>query len=518
MGNASASTLNRQPTPGRPDDVGDGTGAVPADPASDINEVLEVARSVADKFLIRCLMDEEVRSFFQKQGVAALKAHFVEILVAAMRQTAETDVPLSLEAARGLTENRLELLRKHFTEAVQEHAAASTTSAFAGDDVTGVASSLSERLLLASPLPLALLPKEELAEDSVSSRTLAMERRGGGGNTTKLGALEVAPVNVPLVRRRQMLCCTLVSSAIPEMLLVYALLIRFRRRLWPLMLMYLPWLCWDKAPWTGGRGTSKWLRRNAIFSHFAAYFPASLIKAEPEADFSGTRPVMMGYHPHGILSFGALLNYGTDATGWHEKFPKLTPRLATLSMNFRFPIMREILASMGLIAASAGSIRKALKPGAAVIVVVGGAAEALDTKPGEYVLTLTRRTGFFRIALEMGADLVPTFGFGENDIFDTVLAKGSTLHKLQLRMYKMMSFSLPIFHGRTAVTYNMGTLPYRRPLTVVVGEPIRNEQVDAPTAAQIADLKARYVQAVRDLYSKWQPRLEPGREKALIIL
>jgi len=323
---------------------------------------------------------------------------------------------------------------------------------------------------------------------------------------------------VPLARRRQMLCCTLVSSAIPEMLIVYALLIRFRRRLWPLMLVYLPWLCWDKSPWNGGRQTSKWLRRNEIFKQFAAYFPASLIKADPQADFGGSRPVMMGYHPHGILSFGALLNYGTDATGWHEKFPNLTPHLATLSMNFRFPIMREFLASMGLIAASAGSIRKALRPGNAVIVVVGGAAEALDTKPGEYVLTLTRRTGFFRIALEEGADLVPSFGFGENDIFDTVLDKGSTLHKLQLRMYKMMSFSLPVFHGRTAVTYNMGTLPYRRPLTVVVGEPIRNEKIASPTAAQIAELKAQYVHAVRDLYAKWQPRLEPGREKALIIL
>merc|ERR1712151_154540 len=115
--------------------------------------------------------------------------------------------------------------------------------------------------------------------------------------------------------------------------------------------------------------------------------------------------------------------------------------------------------------------------------------EALDTKPGEYMLTLTRRSGFFRLALEHGADVVPVFGFGENDIYDTVTAKESLLRRLQLRTYKMLSFSTPIFYGRGVFTYNMGILPYRQPLTVVVGAPIRVERPETPTTDQIESLK-----------------------------
>merc|ERR1719183_1419421 len=116
-------------------------------------------------------------------------------------------------------------------------------------------------------------------------------------------------------------------------------------------------------------------------------------------------------------------------------------------MNFRMPFLREIVSRMGCIPASAGSIHHALKPGNVVILVVGGAAEALDTKPGQYVLTLARRKGFYRLALQHGADLVPSFGFGENDIFETMEPR-SFFRMLQLRAYKMMSFSMPIFYGR----------------------------------------------------------------------
>merc|ERR1712232_1026074 len=84
------------------------------------------------------------------------------------------------------------------------------------------------------------------------------------------------------------------------------------------------------------------LRRLSLWRNWAEYFPASLIKASPQADFAGKRPMLMGYHPHGILSFGAVLNIATESTGWSEKFPNLAPRLCTLNMNFYFPFLREL--------------------------------------------------------------------------------------------------------------------------------------------------------------------------------
>ena len=40
--------------------------------------------------------------------------------------------------------------------------------------------------------------------------------------------------------------------------------------------------------------------------------------------------------------------------------------------------------------------------GNAAIIVIGGAAEALDAKPGNYDLTLRNRKGFVRLALQNG--------------------------------------------------------------------------------------------------------------------
>lgn len=77
---------------------------------------------------------------------------------------------------------------------------------------------------------------------------------------------------------------------------------------------------------------------------------------------------------------------------------------------------------------------------------------------------------------------------------------------------------MPLFHGRGIFTYNMGFLPYRRPLTVVIGEPIRVEQTENPTAEQIEELKEKYITALRQLYDKWQPRLEPEGARPLIIV
>lgn len=49
-------------------------------------------------------------------------------------------------------------------------------------------------------------------------------------------------------------------------------------------------------------------------------------------------------------------------------------------------------------------------------IVVGGAAESLSARPGTADLTLRRRLGFIKLAIREGADLVPVFSFGENDV------------------------------------------------------------------------------------------------------
>ena len=54
--------------------------------------------------------------------------------------------------------------------------------------------------------------------------------------------------------------------------------------------------------------------------------------------------------------------------------------------------------------------------GQVACLVVGGAPEALLAKPGKPEIILEPRKGFIKLALQLGTDLVPVFGFGENDM------------------------------------------------------------------------------------------------------
>ena len=72
----------------------------------------------------------------------------------------------------------------------------------------------------------------------------------------------------------------------------------------------------------------------------------------------------------------------------------------------------------GVASVSKGSCHNILSqgPGNAITIVVGGAAESLSAHPGTADLTLKKRFGFIKMAIRAGADLVPVFSFGENDV------------------------------------------------------------------------------------------------------
>mmetsp|Transcript_19760 Transcript_19760/g.48317 ORF Transcript_19760/g.48317 Transcript_19760/m.48317 type:complete len:170 (+) Transcript_19760:811-1320(+) len=104
--------------------------------------------------------------------------------------------------------------------------------------------------------------------------------------------------------------------------------------------------------------------------------------------------------------------------------------------------------------------------------VLGGAKESLDAHPGVFDLTLKNRKGFVKVALRTGAAIVPTFGFGETDVFYQVEnPHGSPLRKIQEFLQSQLKFAVPLFFGRGIFT-NYGILPLRRKIMVVIGNPI----------------------------------------------
>jgi 2-acylglycerol O-acyltransferase 2 len=179
-------------------------------------------------------------------------------------------------------------------------------------------------------------------------------------------------------------------------------------------------------------------------------------------------------------------------------------------MNFKFPFTREVLMGLGINSVTKSSVETNLTraPGASVAIVIGGASEALDARPGWATLTLARRKGFVKMALRTGASLVPVFAFGENDIFEQVEnPEGGRLRNFQMYIKQLIGITPPAFYGRSLsrgmwrrIFGRKGVLPKREPIEVVVGNPIAVPKVVDPSNEIIDKYHALYTESLKELY------------------
>ncbi|VDP70586.1 unnamed protein product [Echinostoma caproni] len=304
----------------------------------------------------------------------------------------------------------------------------------------------------------------------------------------------------------------------------------------------------DRKSEERGSHPKPWVRKLVIWGYLRRYFPINMIlsdeirlqqqqpKQNQQTDdtlqeitcnpilFPADQNYLVGYHPHGIFGVGAFVNFGTEATGFSRKFPQLTPWLTTLEINFKAPIHRDLLQSFSasyeplvkcthIVSATYAGISYLLDPnkcgkrGNMVIVVLGGAPEALDSRPGKYVFHTNRRYGFFKLALMTGSALVPCISFGEPNMYHQVEnPPGCRLRSWQDRFTEMATFSPPIFYARMLV-------PYRTPINTVVGAPIPVPLVEKPSREQVANLKELYLENLNKLFQKYKPIYDPDADE-----
>ncbi|XP_054368108.1 2-acylglycerol O-acyltransferase 2 isoform X2 [Mirounga angustirostris] len=237
---------------------------------------------------------------------------------------------------------------------------------------------------------------------------------------------------------------------------------------------------------------------------------ASCLPAEPmaglvkTAELDPSRNYLAAFHPHGVLAAGAFVNLCTESTGFPSLFPGIRSHLMMLTLWFRVPFFRDYIMSAGLVTSdkeSAAHILSRKEGGNLLAIIVGGAQEALNARPRSSTLLLQNRKGFVRLALMHGAALVPIFSFGENELFDQVAnSPGSWLRRIQNRLQKIMGISLPLFHGRGVFQYSFGLMPYRQPITTVVGKPIEVQKTLYPSQKEVDKLHQRYIKELCDLF------------------
>ncbi|KAB0349756.1 hypothetical protein FD754_014613 [Muntiacus muntjak] len=272
-------------------------------------------------------------------------------------------------------------------------------------------------------------------------------------------------------------------------------------RFWIFSILYAIWWYVDRAkPWQGCR-QSDVLRHWVIWRYMKDYFPISLVKT---AELDPSRNYLAGYHPHGIRVIGAFTNLCTEGTGFSSVFPGIHSHLMMLNLWFWVPVFRDYIMSVGLVSAdkeSAAHILSGKRGGNLLSIVVGGVKEALNARPGAYKLVLRNRKGFIRLALMHGAALVPIFSFGEDDIYYRVEnSPGSWLRWFQDQLYKTTSGLIPLFYDRGVFQYNFSLMPYRRPITTVVGKPIEVQKTLHPSQEEVDRLHQSYMKELENLF------------------
>lgn len=312
--------------------------------------------------------------------------------------------------------------------------------------------------------------------------------------------------HTPGERRLQSLVVSLFIffTGIPISLLIAGILLSYRYTA-PFMVLYLIYM------FTWGRPVHP-IHRNMTFTrcflwrYYRDYFPVRLVLSKMvRRRFDPQKNYVFAYHPHGVHTFGALMNFGLDMNDISRLLPGLSIHLQTLGLNFYVPFWRHLMVWMGCGDASASCIRKTLQsgPGSSVMLVVGGAEESLLAKPNTNDLLLFRRKGFIKIALQHGAPLVPVYGFGENNVYNvSELAEEPLVRRILQKVKRYTGFAIPLIVGRGFFTFRFGLLPHRRPIVVVVGEPIELPKIANPSDAELEYWQSRYIDALQRVYKE----------------
>ncbi|CAH2070949.1 unnamed protein product, partial [Iphiclides podalirius] len=334
--------------------------------------------------------------------------------------------------------------------------------------------------------------------------------------------IEWAPMNVPTSRRLQTLgatgwiCLVLFGEAASIVLFLSVLY----SSLWWLALLYAIWMLRDiDTPNKGGR-RFEWVRNWSWWRHYRDYFPIKLIKT---AELDPSKNYLFACFPHGVVCAGAFGAFATNALGFHKKFPGMVCHMITLGGHFLVPLFRDLALALGCCSSSQESLLHLLdrrkQRGNCVALIVGGAAEALDSHPGEYKVILTRRKGFVRVAMKSGAPLVPVFSFGETDVFRPLNnPRDSLLRRFQEKVRQLTGIS-PMFPiGRGVFQYSYGVVPFRSPVTTVVGVPMEVERNLDPTDEEVDIVHAEFTKRLTELFENEKARYLKDHEKVHLVI
>jgi len=255
--------------------------------------------------------------------------------------------------------------------------------------------------------------------------------------------------------------------------------------------VYMIWIWSNRKIKYGPRHS--WVRKNWFIGKLRAYFSASIKYDFDVSSLDMTKTYVIALQPHGYIGLCNVLNFAC----WSGVFPGLDWRLAGLEVNF-YSCWAPLYRALGCTGSGIEVLTELLRKNISCAIAVGGARESIYT--GFKARTFKRRTGFIRLAIEEGADIIPVYNRGTDKMFHRILPnpEGSLVYRLQTAFLDMFTFTLPFINP----------LPIRSRLTSFIGEPIGVLQTKNPTKEMIKDISDIYVSRMTALCRKYEPGVE----------
>ena len=107
----------------------------------------------------------------------------------------------------------------------------------------------------------------------------------------------------------------------------------------------------------------------------------------------------------------------------------------------------------------------------------------------------------------------------ENFLASYLFLLNSALRRFQETFKRLTTWAIPVWYGRGIFQYTFGCLPYRHPITTVIGAPIRVERCSLPPSSEQVDaLHEEYCRQLIALFEAHKEKYGVPKEKRLEIV
>ena len=187
-------------------------------------------------------------------------------------------------------------------------------------------------------------------------------------------------------------------------------------------------------------------------------------------------------YPHDIFPFVSCSNL--LCSSYYEKLKLNNSYIMANKLVFYVPIIKQLATFTGFSECSHNNIVSLLKKGSSIHIFLGGVDECIMNmrdEMGKTLICVNNRKGIFKIAIQNGIDIVPTYTFYNKRYLGT-----NNFMYIQ-KIAKLISNILPL--NKTLC---------------VIGTPIVVQKKNDPSDYDISSLKNKYISNLKELFDKYK--------------